>query len=180
MAVVYATLAQFTALMKAIPVRMIIAAESGLLRSTSAGIAVMRRRTRDAPPAWYADTKQWGAYTTGNYLRSWQSASLPGVGTGMGAVIYNSAPYAAVIESGQQPAGAEPYDQPSLSRLAKWAIIRLDVDPADAFRVAQNVRRAIKDRGLMPRRVMDSGLDEVADRALAAVVVEIDREIALL
>ena len=109
-----------------------------------------------------------GAFNTGFYVRSWK-ARREAYSGGWQVHIFNTAPYAGVIEYGRR-AGAR---MPPRSAIAAWVTRKLRIPFPQADSVAFLIARSIKRRGLEPRRVITG--PDIQDRLKAAMDDEITR-----
>lgn len=139
------------------------AMRSGIISGVHRCIPLMQRRTEQAPPA--SDHGAIGAFNTGNYRRRWRVSMLE-----HGASIGNDSPYASIIDGGRRPGGGVRIDA-----IEQWARRRLGLSAKEAKKAAFPIARAIKRRGLKPRRVMSGGIDEMTD----VVVLEANRALAM-
>jgi hypothetical protein len=158
--------------------------QRGILSGAMRCIPEMHARTADAPPANPSGIGAGGAVNTGRYKGAWQAVRIDG-----GARLYNSAPYAGVIEYGARPLGARgPRLQrvvvkgqnarplsPRMEALKRWVELKLHVSKEESRSVAFLVGRAIARRGLLPRRVM-TGEGQIA-RLTSLVLGEVRHEI---
>lgn len=139
-------------------------AHAGALRAVS----TLQRATSQAPAANPGRNNSTGAVNTGFYKRAWKSERLVD-----GARVFNQAVYAAVIESGRR-AGAT---MPPTKDLTNWAQRKLGLSREDATRASYAIAKAIKRRGLAPRRVMTNQLPKIeadfADEVAKAVAKEL-------
>lgn len=132
---------------------------SGALRC----IPLMQERTRHAPAANPGGMGDGGAVNTVAYLMRWRATALPN-----GASVFNSSPYAGIIDGGRRPG-----TMPPLKAIAKWAQRKLQLSEKEAKAAAYPIALAIKRRGLRPRKVMSDGVDEM----VTLVEAEIGREL---
>lgn len=133
---------------------------SGLMRS----IPIVQQATVTAYPA--SPNGSEGAVNTGVYRLAWQVEA-----TNTGGRIFNTVPYAGVIEYGRR-AGAK---RPPTRALELWAMRKLGLNAKEAKSASFAIANAIKKRGLAARRVLTSPRTESA--ILRAVMEEIRREV---
>ena len=86
---------------------------------------------------------------TGNFIGRWKSEVLPRQSA---VYIYNTAPYAGVIEYGRRP-GARP---PPTKAIARWAQRKFGIPYKEARGIAFMIARSIGRRGLVGRRILTS------------------------
>lgn len=106
-----------------------------------------------------------GAMDTGRYVQSWKA--MP---TENGAVTYNDAPYAGIIEFGRR-AGAR---QPPVSALIPWIRRKLRLSPKEAASAAFAIAREIGRKGIKGRMIMQ----KTAELARTYALEEVRREVA--
>jgi len=160
MAVVYTSLSALTRNVAQLPALVHTAGLRGIRVGARMSVPLMRRRTREARPAW--DPALVGAVASRDYLDAWEADALPD-----GAVLFNAMEHARVVELGQAPGTLVP-----TANLVRWLAARFGEDPTDAgtWRKARAIRLAIYRRGLLPRGVMTEGVEEVAYRVEQVVV----------
>ncbi len=149
--------------------RAVAAAKRGALRGALRAVSTLQRAVGQAPPANPAQKGVGGALNTGHYKRSWKAEQLPD-----GARVYNTAPYAGVIEHGRREGSAFP----PLKEIERWAQRRLGLNPKEAKAAAFPIARAIAKRGLLARKVMGNAQAQVEKDFLEEVRKELDRELA--
>lgn len=125
------------------------AMKRGALSAVMRMIPVMQERAQFAPPANPAGIGNTGAIDTGAYR-----AGFRGKATDRGASLYNMRKYAPVIDMGRRPG-----TMPNTRAIARWAERKLGLDPIAARTAGFLIGRAIKRRGLLPRRVMTGNID---------------------
>lgn len=133
---------------------------SGLMRS----ISIVQQATTTAFPA--SPNGSEGAVNTGAYRQAWQVEKTP-----TGGRIFNTAPYAGVIEYGRR-AGAK---RPPTKAIELWAMRKLGLNAKEAKSASFAIANAIKKRGLAPRKVLTSTRTESA--ITLAVMQEIRAEV---
>lgn len=133
---------------------------AGVLR----GIGILHAATVNAPPA--SPNGSTGAVDTGAYRQAWQHQLLP-----TGGRLFNTRPYAGVIERGRRR-GAK---MPPPRVLEAWARRKLGLSDEEAKSASFAIARAIKRRGLLPRRVLTGPLTTA--QLTRAVMEEIRREV---
>lgn len=112
-----------------------------------AGI-IINSATRTAPPA--SPNGSIGAVNYGNFLRAWRSDEV-NIGGRYGVLVSNASGIkGATIEYG----GAWPNRPPPKAAIAHWAVRKFGIPYEKALRIAFPISRAIKRRGLKPRKVM--------------------------
>lgn len=149
--------------------RAVAAARRGALRGALRAVVTLQKATGQAPPANPGMRGVGGAVNTAHYKRSWKAEQLPD-----GARVYNSAPYASVIEEGRRANSAFP----PLKEIERWAQRRLGLSAKEAKAAAYPIARAIAKRGLLARKVMGNAQAEVEKGFLEEVRKELDRELA--
>ena len=112
-------------------------------------LAIIQTATRNAPPANPRGVGSGGALNTGEYLRAWKT-HVERRGLNHGVLIYNTMPYAPVIEFGRRAGARQPPSEP----LARWAQRKLGLPYEEAQSVGFLIARRIKRHGLKPRHVM--------------------------
>jgi hypothetical protein len=115
-----------------------------------------------------AATGKAGAVNTGHYKRSWKWEALSD-----GARVYNSAPYASIIELGRRPGRFPP-----ISLIQRWAQRRLGLSLKEAKAAAFPIARAIAKRGIAGRKVMTDAMPKVEKDFLEEVEKELAKELA--
>ena len=141
------------------------AAKRGLVSGAQRCIPILQQRAEDAPPASPHGGK--GAFNTGAYKASFKSAS-----TANGARVWNTQPYAAVIDDGRR---ASPVSAEGRKQLAKWAMRKLGVSASEAKGVAFLVARKLAKTPLAARKVVSGSVDILAKIVLEEVEHEIDK-----
>lgn len=157
--------AAFLSLGKRLPV----AARRGALRGALRAVQTLQRATGLVGPANPAGKGEGGAVNTANYKRNWKYAALPD-----GARVFNSATYAGVIEFGRRQ-GAR---QPPTQAIVDWAQRRLGLTRTQAKAAAFPIARAIRKRGLLPRKTMTDQLPRIEKDFFEEVEKELQRELA--
>jgi predicted CopG family antitoxin len=144
------------------------AIERGCLSGALRCIPIVQRSTETAPPANPAGKGVGGAFNYGDYKRAWKATPTKG-----GAAVFNDRLYAAVIEEGRRAGAKMPPSDPDV--IAHWVQRHLGKSKKEAKQLSFVIRRAIKARGLNPRRVlaraipeMDKAVDEEIIRELEA------------
>lgn len=143
--------------------RAFAAVKRGLLAGAMRCIQELQRSTEQAPPA--SPGGKIGAVNTGEYRRRWKAAP-----TDKGARVYNDSVQAGPIEKGRRPG-----TMPPLDAIEKWALRRLHLTPKEAKKAAYPIAKAIKARGLMPRRVLTNAVTQA--RMKKIVHEEVQREV---
>lgn len=133
---------------------------SGLMRS----IPIVQQATMTAYPA--SPNGSDGAVDTGAYRQAWQVEL-----TKTGGRIFNTRPYAGVIEYGRR-AGAK---RPPTKAIELWAMRKLGLNAKEAKSASFAIANAISKRGLAARRVLTSQRTESA--ITRAVMEEIRSEV---
>ncbi len=133
---------------------------SGLARS----ISVVHASVENAVPA--SPNGAVGAFNTGAYRQAWQYEVTP-----TGGRLFNSRPYAGVIERGRR-AGSRP---PPRREIVLWAMRRLGLSREEAERASYPISKAITRRGLGGRRVLTN--PGTADKITRVVMEEVMREV---
>lgn len=141
------------------------ALQRGTVSGAARCITVLQRRTREAPPANPGGRGSGGAVNTAEYLRSWKWSALT-----IGAMVFNAAVHAAIIEAGRRAGGR----MPPLDLIARWAQRRLGLSEVEARRRAFLIARSIQARGLRARHVMGGGVPEMIDVVHAEQRRELD------
>lgn len=134
---------------------------SGVLRC----VAIVQRRTSQAPPA--SPNGKPGAVNFGAYKAAWKVVPLA-----TGAILLNDRGYAAVIEFGRRPS---PVSREGRKNLELWAQRRLHLSADDAKSAAFLIARSLRTRPLQARRVVTGGMDEMTK----AVLAEVERELGV-
>ena len=120
------------------------AARKGALAGAYRAIPIIHKAVGAAPPANPRGIGVGGAVNTGFYKRAWKAER-----TAEGARVYNTAPYASIIESGRRPG-----KMPPLETIVRWAMRRMTISEKEARRIAYPIALAIKKRGLTGRKVL--------------------------
>lgn len=143
--------------------RMQRAVRRGVVSGAARCVPYLVERGDTAAPASVNGSR--GAFNTGNYRRRWRMRALTD-----GAVVFNDATYAGVIEKGRRPGKF-----PDISAVRAWARRKLHLSPKEAKRAAYPIARAIARRGLRARVVMTP---KSVQQAMTKIVVdEVRREI---
>ena len=127
------------------------AAHRGLLDGAQRCLPLMVQRTDKAPPA--SPTGLFGAVNFGHYRRAWRVDQLSN-----GAMVYNMAPYAGVIEYGRRPAAVS---KQGLKQIQLWAKRRHGLDDRAARAVAWSIGQRLRTNPLWPRHVMTGALGQM-------------------
>ena len=135
----------------------------GIRVGAQRAVAIAQAAGDTAPAA--SDRGSQGAIDTGRYRRSWRVRNVPD-----GAIVMNVAPYADIIERGRR-AGRK---MPPNKVMIKFAQRKLGLSLKEAKRAAFPIARAIKRRGLRPRRV----LKDSTQKMIAVVLEEVHAAIA--
>jgi len=144
----------------------------GLLSGAQRCIPYLQERTKTALPA-KKGSSFFGAFNAGQYHARWRSSAIPN-----GSVVYNTAPYAGVIEEGRRLA---PVSKTGRKNIERWAIHKLHLSQSEAKGAAWAISFSMwKRRGLQPRKVMtgDEQLAEMTQMVQEEVVHEIEKELA--
>jgi hypothetical protein len=144
------------------------AMERGCVSGAMRCIPIVQRSVETAPPANPAGKGTGGAFNYGDFKRAWKSAAVPG-----GAKVFNTRPYAAVIEEGRRPGSK----MPPRGIIEHWARRRLGVGEKEAKSLDFVIRRAIAERGLLPRKVLERALPEMDEAVLEEIVRELEAAI---
>lgn len=144
------------------------AAARGIRWGLVYSVPIVRRYTRDAPPA--SARGLVGAVASKRYLNDWRAGPLPFAG--IGGVLVNAVPHAAEVEAGT-PAGRPP---PKTSNLVLWLGWRFGASSTNpnTWVKARRIAVRISRRGLRARRVMNDAVDDVTERVVENVVRRID------
>lgn len=142
------------------------ALQRGIVSGAQRCIPIMQRRTESAAPA--SEHGQTGAFNTGNYRRHWKVRQVT-----RGVAVFNDAGYAGVIDGGRRPG-----TMPNLGAIEAWARRRLGLSEKESKRAAYPIARAIKRRGLRPRKVLSGATQELADIIQREIRRELDAELA--
>jgi len=161
---------QWAAWMSRLQGRFMPAAIRGIRTGAVQAHTVMLKRTKKAPPASDRPGSTPGAFNYGTYFESWKISPLPD-----GAVVYNSQPYAGVIEYGRRPS---PVSKEGRRNLTRWAMRKLGVTESEAKSVAFLVARSLKKRPLRARNVMTGGVQEMTDAVRGEITKELDVELS--
>lgn len=139
------------------------AVKRGLVSGALRCVTVMQRRTEEAPPA--SPGGSVGAFDTGMYKAAWKSSE-----TADGSRVFNSRPYAGVIEGGRRPS---PVSREGQKQLAGWVRRKMGLSESEAKGVAYVIARKMKERPLQARNVLSGGVEEMTK----VVMAEVDREL---
>lgn len=144
------------------------AAIRGMTNASVKIIALLVARTRMAQAA--SPGGFVGATDTNSYIRAWRV-----VPDGMGLRIYNSQPYAGVIEYGRRPNSKQPPTEP----IARWLMSRGGMSASQARANAWVVAKAIGIRGLRGRHILTApeATKQISDIVETCINTEISREI---
>lgn len=112
------------------------------------------------------ETSKAGAFDRGGFKRGWRYQL---VRDPMGVKIYNSTPYASVIEEGRRPNRRPP---PS-DALVPWVRRKLGVSRKEAKSVAYVVARAIGERGIPGKHILKTASANIAK----LIVTEVQNEL---
>ena len=94
-------------------------------------------------------TDEAGAVDLTTYKASWEHRR-----TLNGAILRNTAPYAAVIEYGRRPGAPGPPLEPILKWVKRKLVPNGVVDPKEAVNAAYHIRNSIHVKGTRPRGIM--------------------------
>jgi hypothetical protein len=136
----------------------------GLAAGAERALTIVQQAVHDAPPASPKGSR--GAFSNGDYLRMWKYQVL----AGKGVRFYNNHPAAGVIEYGRR-AGAR---RPPSSAVLPWVTRKLGIRGDEAKSVAYVVARAIGERGLQPRRVLENAIPAMQKAIEKEIVHELD------
>jgi hypothetical protein len=142
------------------------AAQRGMVSGAKRCVAILQDATRVAIPA--SANGGEGAFNTGAYLRAWKSQPVSD-----GARVFNDSSYGPIIEDGRKPGSK----MPPKGVMARWAQRRLGLSREEALAIDFPLRRAIKDRGLRPRKVMANSLEQMTAAVDEEVMREVDAEL---
>jgi hypothetical protein len=168
MTTVHLKLEELAPVFRRMGARTVAAAKRGALRGALRAVSTLQRATSMATPANPKQIGVGGAVNTAHYKRSWKAEQLPD-----GARVYNSAPYAGVIEHGRRAGSFPP-----LREIERWAQRRMGLNPKEAKAAAFPIARAIARRGLLARKVMGNAQAEIEQGFLEEVRKELERELA--
>jgi hypothetical protein len=157
-------MSRYPEFLKKLGVRAITAAKRGAHRAAIRSQQHLVRETSNAPPANPAGIGTGGAVNYGVFKRSWRSQK-----TSYGGVVYNLSPYADIIERGRR-AGSR---FPPLRIIAQWAQRRLGLSRQEAERAAYPIARAIAQRGLIGRKILENAEQDIISFALYEVNKEL-------
>ena len=131
-------------------------------------IGILEHNTTNAPPA--SENGKVGAVDTGEFRDSWD------VDHGAGGIVTltNGAPGAAAIDGGRRAGSAMPPPE----ALIGWVDRHLDVAEGRQASVAFVIARAIAQRGLKPRYIVQRSLPELLAAATSAANIDLDRRYA--
>lgn len=138
-----------------------VAMKRGIVAGVHRCIPLLQRRTEQAVPA--SANGGPGAFNTGAYRGGWRVRDLE-----RGAAVYNTKPYAGIIDGGRRPGRFPP-----LQAIRRWAQRRLGLADEEARQAAYPIARAIARRGLRPRAVLSGATQEMTN----LVTVEANREL---
>jgi hypothetical protein len=144
------------------------AARRGAIKGALRAVQTLVQATGQAGPANPGNKGSGGAVNTGHYKRSWKWEALSD-----GARVYNTAPYASIIEMGRRPGRFPP-----ITLIQKWAQRRLGLSLKEAKAAAFPIARAIAKRGLIGRKVMANAMPKVEKDFLEEVEKELAKELA--
>ena len=147
--------------------RLMSAAMRGAARGAMHAVSTLQRATSAAPPANPNGVGQGGAVNTGFYKRAWKWRATPD-----GALVYNVASYASVIEKGRRPGKFPPKEV-----IVRWIQRRMGKSLKEAQALAFVVRRAIARRGLLARNVAGGARKDIEANFWVDVLAELDREL---
>lgn len=145
--------------------RVVAAGQRGLISGGLRGVTILQKATRDAMPANPDGIGSGGAFNTGDFLRGWKMTVAD-----KRVLLYNSSPYAAIIEAGRKP-GSKP---PPRRVIEQWARRRLGMTADEAHAAAFAFAAEIGRRGLRGRWIMRDSMKAINK----AIVEEINREVA--
>lgn len=134
------------------------AAQKGLLAAAMRSVGVLQDATRNATPG-NPSGLGIGAVDTGRLVASWRAAQITN-----GARVYNTSPYAGIVEYGRRPGKF-----PNITAIARWAQRRLGLSKEEAARAAWPIAEAIARRGLAPRRVLANSLGQIKKLAIEEI-----------
>lgn len=158
------SLAHLPAIYKQMPKLLNRALSRGVQRAGYRAISVLIKAVSKAPPAG-GSRGRGGAVNTGFYKKAWKMETLPD-----GVRIYNAASYASIIEYGRRAGSL----MPPKEVIVRWIQRRLGKSEKEARSLQFVIRRAIKRRGLRPRRVLTDKIPDL-DRI---VTFEVGREVS--
>lgn len=139
----------------------------GVVSGAARCIPIVQRSVETAPPANPKGVGSGGAFNIGDFKRAWKSQPIQD-----GARVWNDKPYAAVIEEGRRKGAKMPPGDPDV--IAHWARRRLGMPTKEAKNVSFVIRRAIKERGLLPRKVLERALPEMTKAVLEEIIRELE------
>jgi hypothetical protein len=141
------------------------AIRSGVLSGAHRCVPILVQSARTASPASPGGfTGAWGGGGAPNYISGFRALRHP-----LGAMVFNTMPYAGVIERGRRPGTG--VSREGQFALATWVKRRMGIaDPKKAKGIAFLIARKIKARGLRARFVMG----RVFKQMQAAVIDEIN------
>lgn len=117
------------------------------------------------------ETSRVGAFYNGGFKRGWKSQLVRS--PALGVRVFNSMPYAAVVEEGRRP-GAR---QPPTDVLVPWVRRKLGVSRKEAKGVAFVVARAIGVRGIPGKHILKTANNLIAKMILQEVEAELKVEL---
>lgn len=141
------------------------ALKRGLVSGAQRCIPFMQARTDNAPKA--SDNGSTGAVNTGAYKAAWKSQA-----TADGARVFNTRPYAGVIDDGRR---ASPVSKEGRRELEAWAKRKLHLSDSEAKSAAFAIARKLAKQPLRARRVMSGGIQEMTALVLKEVEHELEK-----
>ena len=156
------TLKELARFVSNIPKAATAAAIRGARNGAQQAIPVLQRAGDRAPPA--SPRGSVGAFDTGKYRRSWRVTNIAN-----GCKLYNSSPYADVVERGRRRGRK----MPPRRVIEAWAQRKLGLSSAQAKQAAYPIARAIGRRGLKGRHVEQSARPQVMRIVMREVKLEI-------
>lgn len=146
--------------------------EPALIRGIMAGgqrcLPLLQDSTRMAPPA--STRGRTGAIDTGLYLAAWATSPIE-----KGVRVFNSRPYSGVIESGRRPSAVS---REGIRNIKGWAKRKLQLSDAEAESAAWAIASTLREKQLVPRKVMTSIEENMIEAVEAELLHELDVELA--
>lgn len=140
-------------------------------RFHGAAVRGMRRAARRTQQHVQKRSSQVGAVNTGMYKRAWKYAELPD-----GAQVFNTMPYAGVIEYGRR-AGAQ---MPPRAAIEAWARRKLGLTAKEAKAAAWPIARAIAKKGIAGRYVLTGAAIDIDQFVVTEVTAELQNALSQL
>jgi hypothetical protein len=150
--------------------RFMPAINDGVYAGATRCLPLMLQRTEKTSPASNPNGSTRAVGANNLYFQSWHVERKS-----FGARLFNSAPYAPIIEYGRRP--NKPVSIQGRKDIGKWAKKVLHLSDSEAEAASWAIAKSIQKKGLLPRNVMTGADQEMSKFVEEAVLEKLDAEL---